>query len=192
MKQLESATFKVPYQTHTMTKLCNNKTNQKIKFSVWNKYDMEVNAVEASVNELLEEAQFDGLEGSKLIFEEFEVYDRPTFLEYLKAGWQIEMRAAIDFSAASGKAGADGSLHNPGDANRFEQCLQAIGSVLESYSKADRWSFFGFGAERESAANDTLQANDESATRPLAGHPDEDEVNVGAAEPKAKAEPTTF
>ena len=70
-----------------MTKMCNNKLNQKIAFSVINKYDMEVNKVEASVNELTEEQSFDGREGSKLIFEEFEVYDRPTFMEYLKAGW---------------------------------------------------------------------------------------------------------
>ena len=70
-----------------MTKMCNNKLNQKIAFSVINKYDMEVNKVEASVNELTKEQSFDGREGSKLIFEEFEVYDRPTFMEYLKAGW---------------------------------------------------------------------------------------------------------
>lgn len=48
---------------------------------------MEVNQVEVSVNELLEENEFMGIEGSKLIFEDFELYDRPTFLDYLKSGW---------------------------------------------------------------------------------------------------------
>lgn len=152
-----------------MSKMCNNKMNQKIAFSVINKYDMEVNKVEASVNELLEETQFDGIEGSKLIFEEFEVYDRPTFVEYLKAGWQIEMRAAIDFSAVSGQAGAEGSLHNPGDSNGYEQALRAIGSVLESYSTADAWSFFGFGSETsgETPGDGTIVTPDDSTTRPL-------------------------
>ena len=56
------------------------------------------------------------------------------------------MRAAVDFTVVNGKFGEDGSLHNPGDSNRYEQVLHAIGSVLDPYSIADKLTFFGFGA----------------------------------------------
>ena len=72
-----------------MNRICDGKKNQKIAFAVYNKYDMEVNKVEASVSELLEETEFMGIDGARLIFEDFELYDRPTFLDYLKSGWKI-------------------------------------------------------------------------------------------------------
>ena len=124
-----------------MKKMCDNKKNQKIAFTVFNKYDMEVNKIEASVNELLESNEFEGLDGSKLVFEQFEVYDRPTFMEYLKSGWKIEMRGAIDFTTANGKIGDEESLHNPGDSNRYEQIMRSLGSVLSPYSNANKITF---------------------------------------------------
>lgn len=148
VKQTDSSTYKIPAQTYTMKKMCDNKKNQKIAFSVFNKYDMEVNKVEASVNELLESNEFEGLDGSKLVFEQFEVYDRPSFMEYLKAGWKIEMRGAIDFTTANGKIGDEGSLHNPGESNRYEQIMHSLGSVLEPYSNAIQSTFYGFGIEK--------------------------------------------
>ena len=50
---------------------------------------MLVNEVQVSINELHETDTFEGLDGSKLIFEDFEIYDRPTFVDYLKAEWNI-------------------------------------------------------------------------------------------------------
>jgi len=42
---------------------------------------MEVNKIELSINELLEENTFEGIDGAKLVFQEFEIYDKPTFIE---------------------------------------------------------------------------------------------------------------
>ena len=81
---------------------------------------MEVNQVQVSVNELLETDTFEGLDGSKLVFENFETYDRPTFVDYLKAEWNIQMIGAIDFSSANGMHGEETFLHNLNEANRYE------------------------------------------------------------------------
>ena len=83
----ENSTYRVPSQVFTFSQICDKKMNQKIKFGVFDTRDVEVNKVIVSVNELLEEAKFEGYDGSKLIFESFELYDRPNFLEYLSANW---------------------------------------------------------------------------------------------------------
>ena len=81
---------------------------------------MEVNEVLVSINELLETDTFEGLDGSKLVFENFEIYDRPTFLDYLKAEWQIQILGAIDFTSANGVKGEETYLHNLNEDNRYE------------------------------------------------------------------------
>ena len=80
---------------------------------------MLVNEVQVSINELHETDTFEGLDGSKLIFENFEIYDRPTFVDYLKAEWNIQMIGAIDFTYANGKKGEETSLHNLNEDNRY-------------------------------------------------------------------------
>ena len=64
-----------------------------------------------------------GLEGSKLVFENFELYDKPTFLDYLKSGWQIKLTGAIDFTSADGKLDSNVFLHNLDNSNRYESAL---------------------------------------------------------------------
>ena len=83
----ENSTYRIPDQIHFFSSLCDKRMNQKIRFGVYDARDVEVNKIIVSVNELLEEKKFEGYDGSKLIFENFEVYDRPSFLEYLSANW---------------------------------------------------------------------------------------------------------
>ena len=98
--------------------------NQKIRFGVYDARDVEVNKIVVSVNELLEEKKFEGYDGSKLIFENFEVYDRPSFLEYLSANWQIRLAGAIDFSSANGTQDEEIWLHTLNEENNYESIIK--------------------------------------------------------------------
>ena len=62
--------------------------NQKIRFGVFDTTDLLVNQSTLSINELIEDTKFDGeREDSRITFDTFEIYDRPSFLEYLAANW---------------------------------------------------------------------------------------------------------
>ena len=119
---------------YTFSQLCNKKMNQKIRFGVYDTRDLEVNRVIVSVNELLEENKFEGFDGSKLIFEGFELYDRPSFLEYLSANWQIRLAGAIDFSTANGNQNDEFCLHSLNESNYYESILRQMLTVIEPYS----------------------------------------------------------
>ena len=108
---------------------------------------MEVNEVQVNINELIESNTHEGRDGSKLIFENFEIYDRPTFVDYLKAEWNIQMIGAIDFTSNNGRQGDSEFLHNLNEGNRYESCLTNIGSVLDPYSMTKKYTFYGFGAD---------------------------------------------
>jgi hypothetical protein len=39
------------------------------------------------MNELIEENKYEAMDKSTITFDNFEIYDRPSFLEYLAANW---------------------------------------------------------------------------------------------------------
>jgi len=46
-----------------------------------------------------------------LIIENFTVIHKPSFVEYLRSGWFINMSVAIDFTASNGEPIEPSSLH---------------------------------------------------------------------------------
>ena len=46
--------------------------------------------------------QFDGKAGSQLVFTKFETFQKPTFVDYLRAGWGISIVGAVDYTASNG------------------------------------------------------------------------------------------
>ena len=47
----------------------------------------------------------------KMNFKKFELVERPSFVEYLRSGWQISLTLAIDFTASNGNYSEPQSLH---------------------------------------------------------------------------------
>eukprot|EP00358_Blepharisma_japonicum_P005691 CAMPEP_0202943456 /NCGR_PEP_ID=MMETSP1395-20130829/3911_1 /ASSEMBLY_ACC=CAM_ASM_000871 /TAXON_ID=5961 /ORGANISM="Blepharisma japonicum, Strain Stock R1072" /LENGTH=368 /DNA_ID=CAMNT_0049640959 /DNA_START=369 /DNA_END=1471 /DNA_ORIENTATION=- len=70
-----------------------------------------------------------------------------TFLDYLRAGTQVNVVVAIDFTASNGKATNPRSLHyiNPTKPNEYEQAIQSVCSILENYDSDKNYPVFGFG-----------------------------------------------
>ena len=79
--------------------------------------------------------------GGTIIFEDFERINQPSFVEYLKTGWFINLSVAIDFTASNGdlhKLYLDGM-------NDYETALLEVGNILEPYAYKKKFAGFGFG-----------------------------------------------
>lgn len=77
-----------------------------------------------------------------------ELREKPSFVEYLRSGWNINMSVAIDFTASNGEVTAPTSLHRlyqTGEQNDYEKAISSVGSILEPYAFNRRFAAFGFG-----------------------------------------------
>ena len=77
------------------------------------------------------------------------VQEQPSFAEYLKSGWYINMSVAIDYTASNGDPTEPSSLHynNPDKEkkNQYETAMEQVGKVLETYAYKKKFMAFGFG-----------------------------------------------
>jgi len=52
-----------------------------------------------------------------LIIEHIKLVEKPSFIDYLRSGWQINLHVAIDFTASNGEPSVPSSLHYLGGPN---------------------------------------------------------------------------
>lgn len=59
----------------------------------------------------------------------FQAIKRPTFVDYLRGGLQLNMMVAIDFTGSNGVPHSPTSLHymNPNAPNQYQQAILSIG-----------------------------------------------------------------
>ena len=81
----------------------------------------------------------------RLQVEFINLVEKPTFIDYLRSGWQINLHVAIDFTASNGESSMPNSLHYLGDFNQYEQAITAVGSILEVYDNDRSFPVYGFG-----------------------------------------------
>ena len=71
---------------------------------------------------------------------DFQLFEKPSFLDYLRAGWSISVVGAIDYSTSNG------DLHDIGiNKNQYQQAIFDVGSVIEPYDYDRSFPFYGFG-----------------------------------------------
>lgn len=61
-----------------------------------------------------------------LNFENFTIISKPSFVEYLRSGWSINMSVAVDFTASNGETCEPNSLHRiypNGQLNDYELAI---------------------------------------------------------------------
>ena len=83
--------------------------------------------------------------GTTLVVDNFTVYTRPTFVDYLRSGWSVSLVAAIDYTASNGNPSSPASLHFMGANNQYESALLNVGSIVEPYDNDRSFPVFGFG-----------------------------------------------
>ena len=72
-----------------------------------------------------------------------------TFVDYLKAGVQIGLSIAIDFTGSNGNPSHPQSLHfiGSGEPNQYERAIYACGNIVAYYDYDQMFPCYGFGAK---------------------------------------------
>lgn len=73
---------------------------------------------------------------------------RPTFVDYLAGGLQMNFVVAVDFTASNGDPTLPTSLHymNPYSPNEYIQAINAVGNIIQDYDVDRLFPAYGFGA----------------------------------------------
>ena len=83
------------------------------------------------------------------ILDNFVLFERPSFFDFLKSGWEINLTVAVDFTASNEPVTYPDSLHfiDPtGKQNQYQEALTNVGNILEAYDTDKLIPAFGFGA----------------------------------------------
>jgi hypothetical protein len=81
----------------------------------------------------------------ELVVDNMNIIEKPTFVEYLRSGWQINLMVAIDYTGSNGDPSSPRSLHYLGAANQYEAAIGSVGSILEVYDNDRSFPVYGFG-----------------------------------------------
>lgn len=106
----------------------------------------------------IEKAELVGLQGDKTAEktalspaeEEIAVGNsKPTFLDYIQGGCQLNVVVAIDVTGSNGNPMDAGTLHHidPNSDNPYEKAISSIVGILEKYDQDKKFPVFGFGAK---------------------------------------------
>ena len=87
-----------------------------------------------------------------LTFDNFQLIERPTMIDYIRSGWIISLSVSIDFTSSNGEITDPKSLHylNPTDPTQmtpYERAMFQVGNILEPYDSDRKFPVFGFGAK---------------------------------------------
>lgn len=76
-----------------------------------------------------------------------QIVHKPTFVEYLKGGLQINLTVAVDFTGSNGDPRSPDSLHymNPSKPNQYVRATMSVGDILMAYDTDKQVPAFGFG-----------------------------------------------
>jgi hypothetical protein len=91
----------------------------------------------------------------RIVLEQFSLYQRPSFVDYLRGGVELNMIVAIDFTGSNGSPKYPTSLHymNNIAPNQYQLAIAAITQILLNYDSDKRIPAFGFGAKTNFTGN---------------------------------------
>ncbi len=78
---------------------------------------------------------------------DYEVSVGYSFVDYLKAGLELNMFMAIDFTGSNGHPADADSLHAQGPHNQYAQAIESLGDVLSQYDSDGMIEAYGYGAK---------------------------------------------
>ena len=71
------------------------------------------------------------------------IIEKPSFIEYLKSGWFINLSVGIDFTSSNKQRHQ--ISYKQDRKNEFEIAIQQVGKILEPYAFKNMIAAFGFG-----------------------------------------------
>jgi len=78
------------------------------------------------------------------------IVNKPTFVDYISGGCQLNVTVAIDFTGSNGDPRQPGTLHylhEDGQMNDYEKAMTSILSILQKYDHDKKFPVLGFGAK---------------------------------------------
>ena len=142
-----TADARMPHQEISLGPLCGGNKDARIKFAVMNpNSNREFNSAITTIADL-ERGQCTLNVGGNatLNVDNFEVRVKPSFVDYLRAGWEVSLTVAIDYTASNGNPSDPSSLHFMGANNAYEAAIFNVGQVVEPYDSDKQFPTFGFG-----------------------------------------------
>ena len=85
-----------------------------------------------------------------IFFTSLQYIERPTFLNYIRGGVQLNVILAIDFTASNGHPSTPESLHSikiDGSLNEYQRAIIGVCEILLNYDHDKRIPIYGFGAK---------------------------------------------
>ena len=84
----------------------------------------------------------------QFVFRDLQIYKKPTFLDYLRSGIQLNLITAVDFTASNRHQTDPHSLHYLSERmNQYECCISSVGNVVCPYDSDQLFPVFGFGGK---------------------------------------------
>ena len=111
----------MPVQTFNLASLCNCDKNARIKFAlVTVAGNREINSCVTTINDLIAgKTTLNAGQNCSLVVNQFECKIRPSFVEYLRSGWEVGLTVAIDYTQSNGNPTSPSSLHYMGPQNQY-------------------------------------------------------------------------
>ncbi|KNC53149.1 copine-8 [Thecamonas trahens ATCC 50062] len=83
-----------------------------------------------------------------------EVIEKPSFIDYLAGGLEMNLIIGIDYTASNGNPANPSSLHylSPYEPNAYEKAMTAVGAVVGPYDHDQEFPTLGFGARLPTGA----------------------------------------
>jgi len=88
-------------------------------------------------------------DSGKLVLHSVRLETRPTFLDYIQQGTELNFIVAIDFTASNGNPSHPSSLHynDPSGApNQYVTAIRSVGDIIQDYDSDKLFPALGFGA----------------------------------------------
>jgi hypothetical protein len=134
---------------HSLQGVCNGDMNRSILWEVFD-YDSDgshdfIGSTTASINDLqtlqnsgqtphLSLLSKSGKNGGTIIIDYMNIENRPSFLDYVMGGTEINFLVAVDFTASNMSPNDGGpplhTMYNDGRMNEYQQCIHKVGDVL--------------------------------------------------------------
>lgn len=100
------------------------------------------------------------------------VPSKPTFIDYLSGGTEINLSVAIDFTGSNGDPRKEGTLHyihRDGQFNDYEKALTAVASIVARYDHDQMFPVYGFGAKFGGDIEHCFQVGKSTELKGIAG-----------------------
>ena len=146
--------FEIPLQN-----LCNGDIDLPIQITLMDNHtnhpDKPIGTAQKSIRQFMETVNtFHPVKDAKnketgqFAFRDLTIFKKPTFLDYLRSGIQLNLITAIDFTASNRQQNDPHSLHYlSNQMNQYEACIQSVGSVICPYDTDQMFPVFGFGGK---------------------------------------------